>query len=245
MFDAHGAFKPLIEHLLQTPMLAVVLTLLAYVAGIRLFRLLGSPAWCPPVAIAAAFAAAAIAVLPIQFADYSNGARWLTWLLGPATVALAVPMYQQLRHIRALWRPILLTLPLAAMLAAIYAVGLAALMGASPEVLASLAPKSVTTPIAVGITAEIGGSLSLMMGGLLVTGVATIAFVDVMAPKLGITDERVLGLALGINGHAIGTVRAFELSPVAGAFASLGMSLTGIFTALFLPIIWPYLNLNG
>lgn len=81
-----------------------------------------------------------------------------------------------------------------------------------------------------------------MMGGLLITGVAAVGFVSLGARLLGIRDERIIGLALGLNGHAIGTVRAFEVGPVAGAFASLGMSLTGILSALFLPLAWRLLG---
>lgn len=81
------------------------------------------------------------------------------------------------------------------------------------------------------------------MGGLLLTGVMATLAVSLLAPALGIRDHRILGFALGVNGHAIGTVRAFELSPAAGAFASLGMSLTGILTALCLPLAWRLLGL--
>ncbi len=86
-------------------------------------------------------------------------------------MALGVPLYQQMHHIRALWRPILCTLPLAASLAAVYAVGIAWLMDAPLSILASLAPKSVTAPIAMGIAEQLGGSVALTLGGLLITGV--------------------------------------------------------------------------
>ena len=204
----------------------------------RLLKALGAPAWCPPILVAALLLAGVLAALSIDYADYRRGAAWLMLLLGPATVALGLPLHQQMPQVRALWRPLLACLPVAALLAAAYAVGIAWLLGAPPEILASLAPKSVTAPIAIGITEQIGGSVSLMMGGLLVTGVAAIGFVALFARLLGIRDERILGLALGLNGHALGTVRAFEIGPVAGAFASLGMSLTGIFSALFLPLAW-------
>lgn len=244
MGEASMRFQQLLPHLLGSPLLAVVLTLIAYSIGIRVFRSLGAPAWCPPVLVAAVVVAAFLWLFSISFEDYNRGSAWLIWLLGPATVALGVPLYQQFHHIRALWRPILLTLPPAAILAAVYALLLGYWLGASADVMASLAPKSVTTPIAVGITAQIGGSLSLMMGDLLVTGVVAILFVDLIAPRLGIRDERIIGLALGINGHAIGTVRAFEISATAGAFSSLGMGLTGVFTAIWLPIVWPLLGLS-
>lgn len=235
----------LIDHLMATPLGAIALTLAAYVAGQHLFRRLGAPGWCPPILVAALLLAGVLALAGIDYADYREGAGWLMLLLGPATVALGLPLYQQMPHIRALWRPLLACLPLSALLAALYAVGIAWLLGAPPEILASLAPKSVTAPIAIGITEQIGGSVSLMMGGLLLTGVVAIAGVELLSRWLGIRDERILGFALGINGHALGTVRAFEIGPAAGAFASLGMSLTGILTALLLPLAWRLPGLVG
>ncbi|WLI72381.1 LrgB family protein [Halomonas alkalicola] len=235
----------LLDHLLATPLLAIALTLAAYFAGDRLFRLVGAPSWCPPILVAALLLAGVLALAGIDYADYREGAGWLMLLLGPAAVALGLPLYQQMGHIRDLWRPLLVCLPVAAGMAALYAVAIAWLLGASPEVLASLAPKSVTAPIAIGITEQLGGSVALMMGGLLLTGVVAIAGVELLSRWLGIRDERLLGLTLGINGHALGTVRAFEIGPTAGAFASLGMSLTGILTALLLPLAWRLPGLVG
>ena len=228
-----------------SPMLAVGLTLSAFLAGNWVFGRLGRPIWLPSVVIAAVLLAVVIAVLPIDYAGYYLGAGWLTALLGPATVALGVPLYQQMHHIRALWRPILCALPVAVTLAAAYAVVIAWLLGATPEVLASLAPKSVTAPIAIGITEQLGGSVPLMMGGLLVTGVVATLFVDLLTRLLSIDDERIIGFALGLNGHAIGTARAFEISHTAGAFASLGMGLTGVLTALILPLVFQFFVVAG
>ncbi|WP_447554836.1 LrgB family protein [Vreelandella sp. EE22] len=228
----------LLEALAATPLFAVGLTLCAYLAANALFIRLKRPTWLPAVLIAALLLAAMLALIGLPYERYRQGATWLTILLGPATVALGLPLYQQLGHIRALWRPLSVCLPLAASLAACYALGIAWLMGAPPDILASIAAKSVTAPIAIGITEQIGGSVALMLGALLVTGVATAAFTGPAARLLNIADERIIGFALGLNGHAIGTVRAFEISPAAGAFASLGMSLTGIFTALLLPLAW-------
>lgn len=240
MSDIAGRIPALLPHLTSTPALAVLLTVTAYLIALRLFRKLGQPIWCPPVLLASLLLTGALVVLAIDHGDYIEGAGWLTFLLGPATVALGIPLYMQMHHIRALWRPILITVPLAATFAAIYAVVLAYWLGADQEVIASIAPKSVTAPIAIGITEEIGGSISLMMGGLLATGVVATLFIDLLAKRLGVTDQRFIGLALGINGHAIGTIRAFEISPIAGAFASLGMGLTGIFTAILLPLVMLY-----
>ena len=229
-------FHALPNALSASPILAIGLTLGAFFAGNWLFRRMGRPLWLPPVVLSAFLLSATIALLSLDYARYQQGAQWLMLLLGPATVALGIPLYQQMHHVRALWRPILCTLPIAATLAAVYAVVIAWALGATPLVLASLAPKSVTAPIAIGITEQLGGSVPLMMGGLLVTGVVATLFVDLLSRALSITDDRILGFALGLNGHAVGTARAFEISRTAGAFASLGMGLTGVFTALILPL---------
>lgn len=241
---SESAWIGLIQQWLQAPYLAIALTLAAFFIGNWIFQRLGRPIWCPGILLAAILVWLALLLLALDYRDYQQGAAWLVALLAPATVALGVPLYQQIHHIRALWKPILLTLPPAAVLAAGYALLLAWLAGGSEEILASLAAKSVTAPIAIGITEQLGGSIPVLMGGLLVTGVMATVWVSVVARLLKITDHRILGFALGINGHAIGTVRAFEISPTAGAFSSLGMGLTGAFSALFLPLAWRILGLS-
>jgi putative effector of murein hydrolase len=228
----------LLEQLTATPLFAVALTLAAYLIGMAIFRRLKQPTWLPAVLIAALLLAVFLLISGLHYTTYQQGAAWLSVLLGPATVALGMPLYQQFPRIRELWRPLVVCLPVSASLAVVYAVGIAWLMGLPDAVLASLAAKSVTAPIAIGITQHLGGSIPLLMGGLLITGVVAIAVVSLAAKWMEISDERLIGFALGLNGHAIGTVRAFEISPTAGAFASLGMSLTGIFTALLLPLVW-------
>lgn len=228
----------LLEQLTATPLFAVALTLTAYLMGMAIFRYLKQPTWLPAVLIAALLMAVFLLISGLQYSVYQQGAAWLTILLGPATVALGMPLYQQFPRIRELWRPLVICLPVSASMAVVYALGIAWLMGLPEPVLASLAAKSVTAPIAMGITQALGGTIPLLMGGLLITGVAAIACVSLATRWMNISDDRLIGFALGLNGHAIGTVRAFEISPTAGAFASLGMSLTGIFTALLLPMIW-------
>ena len=238
MNELFSRFGALSDTLAATPILAISLTLGAFFAGNWLFARIGRPLWLPPVLLSACLLATVIAVLALDYQAYHQGARWLTVLLGPATVALGIPLYQQMHHIRAMWRPIVVTLPIAATMAAVYTVVIGWALGATPQVLASLAPKSVTAPIAIGITEQLGGSVPLMMGGLLITGVVATLFVDLLAHYLPVRDERIVGFALGLNGHAIGTARAFEISHTAGAFASLGMGLTGVFTALILPLVF-------
>ncbi|MGP9641083.1 LrgB family protein [Halomonas sp. AOP42-A1-14] len=239
------ANTPLFELLTTTPLFAVGLTLAAYLLGSGLFQRLKRPAWLPAILIAALLLAGALALIGLPYATYQQSASWLTVLLGPATVALGMPLYQQLPRIVELWRPLAICLPIAATLAACYSLAIAWLLGSSGNILASIAAKSVTAPIAIGITEQLGGTTALLLGALLVTGVITIPCVSLAARWLHIEDDRLIGFALGLNGHAIGTVRAFEISPAAGAFASLGMSLTGIFTAVMLPLAWRLIGVSS
>ncbi|KAA1172353.1 LrgB family protein [Marinobacter salinexigens] len=240
MTERSGVYNELMSVWTVGPLLSIAMTLAAFLAAQWIFVRIRRPLWMPPVLIAAVLLSGVVALSGIGYEKYQHGARWLTALLGPATVALGIPLYQQMHHIRALWKPILVTLPIAATLAAVYSLVIAWGMGASPMVLASLAPKSVTAPIAMGVSEQLGGSVSLTLGALLITGVLASLFVDWGAKWMKVTDERIIGFALGLNGHAVGTARAFEISPTAGAFSSLGMGLTGVFTALFLPFMFPF-----
>jgi putative effector of murein hydrolase len=175
--------------------------------------------------------------LGIDYAIYADGARWLELLLGPATVALAIPLYQQLPLIRALALPILVTVVIGTAVGAGSAVGLAWLFGGSPETLLSVAPKSVTTPIAIGISRELGGLIALTTGAVMITAATGIALAPLLYRWLGIRDARVQGFVLGIAAHGMGAARAFESSAVAGAFASLALCLVGILSAVAIPLI--------
>ncbi|WP_207062669.1 LrgB family protein [Motiliproteus sp. SC1-56] len=230
----------LAEHLSQTPLLPVALTLLAYQLGLMLFQKLKRPAWLPPIVAGSLLLVPMIALL-LDYATYYSGAKWISFLLGPATVALAVPLFLQFRHIRELFVPIAVTLCVGAPLAAGLALGIAWLLGADLAVLASLAPKSVTAPIAVSLTEQLGGVVPLAVGIVALTGVLCSLFAPLCCRWLKIEDERILGFVMGLNGHGIATARAFELGHQAGAFSSLAMGLTGAFTALLLPLAWALL----
>ncbi len=224
---------------LQSPVFAVGLTLLVYQLGILLFRRLNRPSWLPPIVSGTLMLGLVIYLLPLEYARYYQDAGLITFLLGPATVALAIPLYRQFHHIRQLAMPVLVTLLLAAPLAIVIAVTLAWSLGADPAVLLSLAPKSVTAPIAVSLAEILGGIGPLTVGVVGITGI----FVSVIAPWLcrlmKIDDERILGFVMGLTGHGAATARAFEISPTVGVFSSLALGLTGAFTAILLPLcLW-------
>ncbi|RKQ97046.1 putative effector of murein hydrolase [Kushneria sinocarnis] len=235
-------FTQVTHQLMSTPALAIVLTLVAYLIALRLFHRLHDPSWAPPLLTGSCLLALVIALLPMDYQQYSHQALWLTLLLGPATVGLAVPLFEQFLHIRQLLIPVLVTLVTGGLVASATTVGVAWALGLSPEILESLAAKSVTTPIAVVITSGLGGMASLTAGIVTITGILAAAITPPLARLLRCDDPRVMGFAMGINGHGIATARAFTLSPRSGAFSSLAMGLNGAFSAVVLPLLAHWLG---
>jgi len=182
-----------------------------------------------------------VAVLSVTGTDYQTdfeGAKFVHFLLGPATVALAVPLYRNLPLIRRLWLPILIAIATGALVSSTSAVVIANWLGASPQTLISLAPKLVTTPVVMGITEKLGGLPSLTAAlVVLLTGVlGAVVGIGVLA-LVRVRDDRARGLALGVSCHGIGTARAFQVSDQAGALAALAMGLMALASALVLPFV--------
>ncbi|MCW8887067.1 MAG: LrgB family protein [Motiliproteus sp.] len=228
----------LILHLADSPLLPVAMTLVAFQIGIWLFNRLKHPAWLPPIVSSGLILVGLILLMPIDYNQYFQGARWISFLLGPATVALAIPLFLQFHHIRQLFMPITITLFIGAPLAAGLSLAIAWMLGADLTVILSLAPKSVTAPIAVSLAEILGGIGGLAVGIVAITGVIGSVFTPIISRWLKCEDERVIGFIMGMNGHGIATARAFEISPKTGAFSSLAMGLTGIFTAILLPLCY-------
>ena len=159
------------------------------------------------------------------------------FLLGPATVALAVPLYRHFAEVRRSVVAILVSLAVGSTTAAASAVGIAWALGASRQTLLSLAPKSVTTPIAMGISEQIGGLPSLTAALVILTGITGAVFATWTLNVVGLKDWRARGFATGVAGHGIGTARAFQVNETAGAFASLAMGLNGVATAVLVPLL--------
>lgn len=228
-----------------TPVLLLMLTFLAFSLA---FWLYGAKKSRPvissllhPLVTAPLLVSAALLLINIDYNDYRKANQPLFFLLGTATVALAIPLHQQFHHIRSLTKPLLLTLLFGATVAVITALSIAWIFGATPETLISVAPKSVTTPIALGIADKINGEPGLTAGIVVYTGVIGAIFGPALFHWLGIVDDRIKGFVLGICAHGVGTARAFEVSGKCGAFSSLGLGLTGATTAMILPWIIIYL----
>lgn len=219
--------------LLVSPLLWLIATLAAFESGNWLFKKLGEPLWAPPLLIALALLISGLLITGTDYATYFRGNALLHFMLGPATVALAVPLYHALPRLLAALKPLAITLLLGSVLGAAGAMGLAWLFQLSQESVLAFATRAVTTPIAIGIAEKIHSPIALAAALVGFSGVLGAAIAE---PLLrGVKSDVARGFALGLAAHGVGTARAFQLHPTAGAFAALGMGLNGMLTALWLP----------
>lgn len=224
-------------YLAATPLLGLTVTLLVYQGAFMLYQRSGFHPLANPVAMAVVGLGTLLWATGTPYATYFEGAQFVHFLLGPATVALAVPLFEQLARLKRLWLPMLGALVVGTLAATVTAIGVGWALGASKATLASLAPKSVTTPVAMGIAEKIGGLPSLTAVLVVCTGIVGAASARFLFDALRITDPTVRGFALGTAAHGIGTARAFQVSQEMGAFAGLAMGLSALFSALALPLV--------
>jgi len=224
-------------YLSATPLLGLTITLLAYQGAYWIYRRANFNPLLNPVLLAVIALVVALKATGTPYATYFDGAQFVHFLLGPATVALAVPLYSQFDRLRALALPIAGALIAGSLTAIGSVIGIAWLLGASESTLLSLAPKSVTAPIAMGIAEKIGGIPSLTAVLVIMTGVSGAMMAKYVLDGLRIRDHGVRGFAVGLAAHGIGTARAFQVSEQAGAFAGLGMGLNGATTAILMPLV--------
>ncbi|AYH42462.1 LrgB family protein [Azoarcus sp. DN11] len=229
-------------YLSTTPLLGLTLTLLAYQGAFWVYRRANHHPLLNPVMIAVTVLVLVLTLTGTPYQTYFDGAQFVHFLLGPATVALAIPLYAQWERLKGMLLPLLVSLAAGSLTAALSAVGIAALLGASRESVMSLAPKSVTMPIAMGVAERLGGLPSLTAVLVMSTGILGAVCARYIYGILRIDDYAVRGFAVGLASHGIGTARAFQVNEQAGAFAALAMGLNGLLTALMLPWLLPWLE---
>jgi predicted murein hydrolase (TIGR00659 family) len=224
-------------YLAQEPLLWLTATLVAYAVGDALFRASGKRPYVNPVLIAVVLLASLLWLARVPYPTYFEGAKFVHFMLGPATVALAAPLYANLGKIKASAIPMIGALVAGSVTAIISALGIAYAMGVRGEVLLSLAPKSVTAPVALGVSEAIGGSPTLTAVLVILTGIMGAVMATPLLNLLRIKNWQARGFAVGVASHGIGTARAFQVNETAGAFAGIGMGLNAVLTAIIAPII--------
>ena len=225
------------SYLATTPLIWLTTTILAYLLADGLARRLGHRPWANPVLMSVLVIAPVLWLTRTDYTTYFEGAQFIHFLLGPATVALALPLWDNRDTIRTSVAPIVLALLVGSIVASGSAILLARAFGLPLEVLLSLAPKSTTAPVALGISEAVGGLPALTAVLVILTGIIGAVTVTPLMNLLGITDWRARGFAVGVAAHGIGTARAFQVNPVAGAYAGIAMALNALLTSLIVPFL--------
>jgi putative effector of murein hydrolase len=223
-------------YLSGSPLLALILTLSAYQAGVMIYERFDRNPLANPVAIAIAIVATVITLIDMPYAKYFEGAQFVHFLLGTATVALAVPIYKGLDAMRGRIVPLLAALLAGGATSIVSAVGIAKLLGADAAIVGGFYAKSVTAPIAMGVAERINVSPTLTAVFAVTTGILGAILVRFVMDAIGMKSWWQRGFAVGVAAHGIGTSRAFSVHPEAGTYASLGMGLHGVLGAVLIPL---------
>ncbi len=221
---------------LTEPLFLLPLTILFYLAGVWLQRRTRSPL-ANPTLIGIVLVGITLGLLHISYTQYFSSVQLLHFLLGPATVALAIPMVQSLEHLRRGLLPTLAALFAGALTGAISSYGLVRLCGGNHLLALSMMPKSLTTPIAMGVADNIGGIASLTAVFAIMAGILTAIFLPMLLRVLRIQHPAATGLAAGTAGSGIAAASVIPLGPVPAAFAGIAIGVNGLMTALLAPLL--------
>jgi predicted murein hydrolase (TIGR00659 family) len=225
-------------YLSASPLLHLTLTLVAYQAGSWVYQKGKLNPLLNPVLLAVCLLVAALTLTRTSYPTYFQGAQFVHFLLGPATVALAIPLYRQFDRVKRSALAILTSIITGSLTASLTAVALVRLLGGGWNTAVSIAPKSVTAPVAMGISEQLGGLPSLTAVLVILTGIIGAMLGPPLLNLMGIRDWAARGVAIGTASHGIGTARALQINDVAGAFSGLAMGLNALATAVLLPLLW-------
>lgn len=212
-------------------------TVLAYLAARWLYQRSGAHPFLIPVLTAVVVIIVALKGTGTSYATYAGSTQLLQLLIGPATVALAIPLYTQLHQLRRMWFPLTIALLAGGLTAIVSAVGIGWLLGGSLQTLLSVAPKSATMPIAIPASAAVGGIAPLAAVAVAITGISGVIMAQPLFRIAKADDPLVRGFTIGLTAHAIGTARAIQVDQQAGASAALAMGLNGLLTAALIPFL--------
>ncbi|MFT8719195.1 LrgB family protein [Acetobacter sp.] len=212
-------------------------TIAAFVAGMRIQIRLGRAPWANPVLFSIAVVACLLVLTETPYATYFTSVKIISFLLGPATVALAIPLADSIRLVTRSLPSMTLALLAGSLTSVVSGILLVMLFGGSHEVALSMAPKAVTTPIAIDITKQIGGIPALTAAFAILGGIIAAMIGEATLRRLGVTDWRAHGLAAGIAGSGIAAAQVAQRDPVGAAFAALGIGLNGLVTAIIVPLV--------
>lgn len=230
-------------YLAERPLTWLTLTLVAYAVADHFAARLGRPPLANPVLIAAGLIGVTLAATGTPYPVYFDGAQFVHFLLGPATVALAVPLYSHRQAVMKALLPIAGALVVGAVVSIVSVVLILKAFGVPLAVVASMAPKAITAAVAMAVSEGLGGDPALTAVLVVSTGIFGAVVAIPLLDAAGIRDERARGFAIGSVAHGIGTARAFQAGELTGTFAAMAMALNAAFTAMITPWLLRWLGM--
>lgn len=222
--------------LVETLYFGIVISLLTYWIAVQIRKVLPYPI-CNPLLISAILTIGVLILFDVDFDTYNQGARQITYLLTPATVCLAVPLYKQTQILIKHFKAIIISLFCGCLAGIISILIICIIMKATPTIYHSLLPKSITTAIAIDVSNLIGGNSTITVGVVIITGILGAMLAKSVCKVCKITHPVAVGLACGNSAHAIGTAKALEFGEIEGAMSSLSIVIAGIFTVIIAPLV--------
>lgn len=209
----------------------VMISILAYELGVLLkkkwkFALLN------PLLIAIAVIIVILVAFHIDYETYNEGAKYLSYLLTPATVCLAIPLYEQVELLKKNWKAILTGIVSGVLTSALCILALSVVFGLEHEMYVTLLPKSITTAIGMGVSEELGGVVTITVAVIIITGVLGNVMADIVYKIFRVEEPVAKGIGIGTSSHAIGTTKAMEIGEIEGAMSSLSIAVAGILTVI-------------
>lgn len=230
-------FESLINYIQTTPLTWLILTISSFKLGIMLYNKTNKNILLQPIIVAYLIILTLVSLTNTSFKEYFKSVEIIHFFLGPATVALALPLYKNLKYIKSLFFPIFMTLIFGSMFTIAISVCILWFLDSNSLTILSMTTKSITAPIAIISSEQIGAIPSLAVGFVIITGIIGAVFGTTIFKIMKIKNDTSQGFALGLISHGIGTAKAVEISQRAAAFSALAMGLNGIFTAIFLPFL--------
>ncbi|MBU3099966.1 MULTISPECIES: LrgB family protein [Clostridium] len=223
--------------LITSPVFGVITSLIAYEIGLYIKKK-GRLSIFNPLMIAVIILILFLTKFHIKYEDYNRGGQIISFFLFPATVALALPMYKKFMLFKENATPILIGIFSGAISGFISVVFLSKLFGLTDVLIKSLMPKSITTPIGIALSKQLGGLQSITVVAIIITGIIGSIVGPFLYKIFKINDKVALGIAMGSSAHALGTARAMEIGEVEGAMSGLTMAISGVMTVLLYPLLW-------
>jgi len=224
------------SELIKSPIFGVLISLICYMLG-QFISKKTKVALCNPLLVAITLVVLILLLLKIPLDTYNNGGRIISFFLAPATVILAVPLYNKINNLKEFAFPVLIGIFIGSVAGILTVISLGNLLNLDKTLILSLIPKSVTTPIGIELSAKINGIPSITVSAIIITGIIGAVFSPIILKVFKINNKIAVGISIGTSSHALGTTKAVELGETEGAMSGLSIGVAGIITVIVAPLI--------